>query len=253
MMISVDFPQTRHVPLAGAQKFRDLGAYPTTRGRTRWGQIYRADALTELSVEDVASLLQRGLSTVVDLRFDRELQERPNIFKEHATVKYHHNPVLIEDPAARGAAESIRTLDFRAFNVSMIKNSSPTFAYLLHLLGQPSAYPLVFHCRGGRDRTGVAAALVLTAAGVAREDVVQDYILSNEYLTELMDKLSEAFRRQGIDPVPILENLRLREEYLAPMLDTVEAEFGGIDGYLQSIGVTSDELTVFRSHFHVEF
>jgi hypothetical protein len=110
--------------------------------------------LTELSDEDVATLLQRGLSSVVDLRFDRELEERPNIFKDHATVKYHHNPVLIEDPAARGAAEAIRTLDFRAS--------------------------------------------------------------------------------------------------LAPMLDVLESEFGGIAGYLEAIGVTPEELAVFRRQFHVE-
>ena len=182
-MISVDFPQVRHVPLTGASNFRDLGGYSTATGQTRWGRIYRADALT------------------VDLRFHRELEEQPNIFKEHATVQYHHNPVLIEDPAERGAAETIRTL---------------------------------------------------TAAGVAREDVVQDYILSNEYLAGLMQKLSKAFREKGIDPEPILENLRLREEYLAPMLDWLQSEFGGIDEYLQAIGVTPDELAVFRREFHVE-
>jgi protein-tyrosine phosphatase len=188
----------------------------------------------------------------VDLRFERELQERPNSFKDHATVTYHHNPVLIEDPAARGTAEAIRTLDFRVFNVSMIKDSTQTFAYLFHLLGEPSAYPLVFHCRGGRDRTGVAAALVLTAAGVAREDVIQDYVVSNDHLSELMDRMSAGFRKQGIDPDPILENLRLREEYLTPMLNVLESEFGGIDGYLDAIGITPDELAVFRRQFHVE-
>jgi protein-tyrosine phosphatase len=251
-MISVDFPQARHVLLVGAQNFRDLGGYQTAHGHTRWGRIYRADALTALSDDDVAALLQRGLNSVVDLRFEREVLESPNVFREHPTVQYHHNPVLIEDPAARGAAESIGTLDFRAFNVGMIKNSAQTFAYLFHLLGQPSAYPLVFHCRGGRDRTGVAAALVLSAAGVARADIVEDYVLSNEHLVDLFSKMSDAFRKQGIDPEPIMENLRLREEYLAPMLETLETEFGGIDGYWRDIGVTPDDLVVFRSQFHGE-
>jgi protein-tyrosine phosphatase len=241
----------RHVPLTGASNFRDLGGYHTAAGETAWGRIYRADALTLLSTEDIAELLKRGLTTVVDLRFEREVREHPNVFSGHASVQYHHNPVLMEDPASSGIAERLRTIDFRVHNVAMIKESSQTFAYLFHLLGQPEAYPLVFHCAGGRDRTGVAAALVLTAAGVSCDEVISDYLLSNGYLVGMMARMSDGLRRQGVDPEPIMANLHLREAYLLPMLDTIEAEFGGIDGYLRSIGVTQAELEVLREQFAV--
>jgi protein-tyrosine phosphatase len=240
---------SRRVPLTGARNFRDLGGYATPAGPTVWGRIYRADALNRLSEEDIAELLKRGLSSVVDLRFEREIRQYPNVFDGHATVRYHHNPVLMEDPAASGVAERLRTIDFRVHNIAMIRESASTFANLFHLLGQPAAYPLVFHCAGGRDRTGVAAALVLSAAGVAREQILHDYLLSNDYLVELMARMSETFRAQGVDPEPIMANLHLREEYLVPMLESIDVEFGGIEGYLRRIGVTQSELRVLRAEF----
>lgn len=238
---------SRQVILHGARNFRDLGGYATAVGQTAWGRIYRADTLARLSQDDVAGLVNRGLATVVDLRFEREVRAHPDVFEGHASVRYHHNPVLLEDVASGGAAERMRTLDVAAHNIAMIKQSGQTFANLFRLLGQTAAYPLVFHCAGGRDRTGVAAALVLTAAGVSRADVIEDYVVSNAYLVQTMVEMSEAFRKQGVDPEPIIANLELREGYLVPMLDVLEADFGGVEGYLQTIGVTSEELETFRS------
>jgi protein-tyrosine phosphatase len=241
--------EPRQVQLTGARNFRDLGGYRTPLGATAWGRLYRADALSSLSSDDIAVLLRRGLTTVVDLRFEREVREHPNVFDGHASVQYHHNPVVMEDPASSGIAERLRTIDFRTHNVAMIKDSAQTFAYLFHLLGEPTAYPLVFHCTGGRDRTGVAAALVLTAVGVSREEVIADYLLSNGYLVELMARMSDRFRQQGVDPEPVMANLHLREAYLLPMLDCIDEEFGGIEGYLRSIGVTQAEQEVLRAQF----
>lgn len=252
-MISTETRQVpgapRQVPLTGARNFRDLGGYSTASGQTTWGRLYRADALGRLSEDDIAELLKRGLATVVDLRYEREVLAHPDVFERHATVRYEHNPVLLEDIASGAVAERMRTLDLAAHNIAMIKQSAQTFTNLFRLLGQPSAYPLVFHCAGGRDRTGVAAALVLMAAGVPRDEIVQDYLLSNGYLVGLMDEMSETFRKQGIDPEPIIANLELREDYLVPMLDVLEQEYGGIDAYLQGIGMTTEELATFRSQF----
>jgi protein-tyrosine phosphatase len=239
----------RRVPLEGARNFRDLGGYRTPSGDTAWGCIYRSDALNKLTTADVEMLLELGIRTVVDLRHENELKRAPNVFATHATVSYHHNPVTVIDPTGGSTAERLRTMDFRAHNIEMIRDSAPTFAYLFHLFGDAANYPLVFHCAGGRDRTGVAAALALTAAGVARDQIVTDYILSNDYLVDLMAAMSDTFRAQNVDPEPVLANLELRESYLAGMLDLIDAELGGIQGYLQSIGVSDQELHVFREVF----
>ena len=239
----------RHIQLEGAMNFRDLGGYMTANGSTAWGKIFRSDSLSNLTAKDIETLLDLGLKTVVDLRHPNEVLKAPNVFAEHDQVRYHHNPITIVDPTGGSPAERLRDLDFRAHNIDMIRASSQTFAYLFHLLGDASNYPLVFHCAGGRDRTGVAAALILTAAGVSREDVILDYLLSNDRLVGLMDRMSTAFRAQGIDPEPVLANLELREAYLTGLLDLLETGLGGIRPFLHAIGVAEAELAVFCHEF----
>ena len=82
----------------------------------------------------------------------------PGVFAAHATVRYHHNPVAALDSTDLPAHERLMLLDFAAHHSATARDSSSTFAYLFHLLAEEDAYPLVFHCAGGRDRTGVAAA-----------------------------------------------------------------------------------------------
>jgi protein-tyrosine phosphatase len=239
------------IALEGALNFRDLGGYTAHGGTTALGKLYRSDALSDLTDRDVAALLDLGLRTVVDLRHDRELVESPGVFATHATVRYHHQPVFT--PEANGLAphERLMRLDFGAHNIAMARQSTATFASLFALLGDADSYPLVFHCAGGRDRTGVAAALILSAAGVSRDDIMADYLVSNEYLVPLMARMSTGYLARGIDPAPIMANLHLREAYLVALLEMLDADFGGIDGYLESIGVSQASLANFRNVFIV--
>jgi protein-tyrosine phosphatase len=237
------------VELDGALNFRDLGGYATPSGATRARRVFRSDALSELSERDVDVLLDLGLATVVDLRYAKEIERSPGVFAEHATVAYHHNPVVVLDDPDLPPHERLLAIDFAVHNVRMARESGPTFAFLFRLLSQPGAYPLVFHCAGGRDRTGVAAALILSAVGVSREDILEDYLVSNEYLVPLMERLRANIASRGADPEPVLANLHLRESYLAALLDMLDADYGGIDGYLESIGITEAELTRFRDLF----
>jgi protein-tyrosine phosphatase len=240
---------SRRVPLDGALNFRDLGGYATPLGTTRRGRLYRSDALSTLTERDVSLLLELGLATVVDLRNAKEVDASPGAFATHDTVRYHHNPVALLGDTDLPPHERLLAIDFAAHNIDMARYSSETFAFVFHLLAREEAYPLVFHCAGGRDRTGVAAALILSAAGVAREEIVADYLISNEYLVPLMQRMRTSYAAQGIDPEPILANLHLREAYLAALLDMLERDFGGVEGYLESIGVRSEELATFRTLF----
>jgi protein-tyrosine phosphatase len=240
---------SRRVTLDGALNFRDLGGYATTLGSTRRGRLYRSDALSKLTQRDVSLLMDLGLTTVVDLRYSRELDESPGVFATHERVRYHHNPVVNLDDTDLPPHERLLAMDFAAHNVEMARRSGATFAYLFHLLAREDAYPLVFHCAGGRDRTGVAAALILSAAGASREDVLADYLISNEYLAPMMQRMRSGYAKRGIDAEPIIANLHLREAYLAALFEMLDADFGGIDGYLTSIGVSTDEVGRFRGHF----
>ncbi len=111
---------------------------------------------------------------------------------------------------------------------------------------KPDRYPLVFHCAAGRDRTGVAAALVLLAAGIDRDAIIADYLLSDGFLAGRLERWRLSFVARGVEPAPILDNVRPRPAYLLPVLDAIDNEFGGIDRYLNSIVVSDEELASFR-------
>jgi protein-tyrosine phosphatase len=239
----------RRIELEGAHNFRDLGGYATPHGVTVRRRLFRSDALSRLTDQDVAKLLDLGLSTVVDLRTSRELEASPGVFATHERVRYHHNPVATLGPTGLAPHERLLAFDFVAHNIDMARHSSTTFAVLFHLLADPENCPMVFHCTGGRDRTGVATALILMAAGVSREDIIEDYLISNEYLVPLMQRMSAAYASNGIDPAPIMANLHLRESYLAGLLDVLDEEFGGIGGYLSSICVSKLDVDAFHSWF----
>ena len=231
--------------------FRDLGGYASPLGTTLPGVLYRSDALSSLTERDVSALLDLGLATVVDLRRAEEVDASPGVFAAHETVRYHHNPVAVPGDGDLPAHERLLGTDFAARTVAMARHSSNSFAFLFHLLAREEAYPLVFHCTGGADRTGVAAALILTAAGVAREEIFADYLISNDYLVPFKERMRASWAAQGIDPEPILAKLHLRAGYLTPLLDMLENDFGGVDGYLESIGVRREELARFRTLFVV--
>ncbi|MBV8084992.1 MAG: tyrosine-protein phosphatase [Chloroflexi bacterium] len=182
------------------------------------------------------------------MRNPDELERRPNVFRQHERVRYHHAP-LRSVPANATGHERLATLDFRAHYIEMVRDSGETFAFIFHLLADEANYPLVFHCAGGRDRTGVAAALILLAAGVPRDHVIVDYMLSKPCIVPREEMYAERLRQQGIDPEPVLRNTMLRESFIEGVLDVLDADCGGIERYLAALGITPDELRALRASF----
>ncbi|MFF0411543.1 tyrosine-protein phosphatase [Kitasatospora sp. NPDC004745] len=107
------------------------------------------------------------------------------------------------------------------------------FATLLRLLAAPGGPPLLFHCSAGKDRTGWAAALVLTALGVDRGAVVADYLLTNERAAPVVDRVLEDFGTRGLmrEPELLLPVFRADPDYLAAAFEEVGAGWSGFDGY----------------------
>ena len=186
----------RLVPLEGSFNFRDLGGYRGLGGRpTRWGRLFRSDALHGLSDGDVATLRAMGLRTVVDLRTERELHASGRGPLEPEPVAFHHLAVVQE--GVRGAdgaeGESLGAPappgeDLAERYLWYLDVGRGSLVEALTLMGDADHYPLVFHCAAGKDRTGVLAALVLELAGVDREVVVADYVITADRIRLIIDR-----------------------------------------------------------------
>jgi protein-tyrosine phosphatase len=242
----------RLVPLEGAANFRDLGGYRTSDGgRTRWGLVFRSDALHALTVEDVALVSRLGLRVVYDLRRDAERERMPSVELPEGDVRR----VLL---AIGGSAGETREITDRIFSgefeaigddflvdayQNMAEHDAPTFASLLTGLTDPDGLPALFHCTAGKDRTGMSAALLLSVLGVDEQTVLDDYVLSTTvYSDRRMEQLRPRFERHGVD----IE--RFRSLFTAPrhamesLLAVLHERHGGVDRFLVDAGGLAPEV-----------
>ena len=236
----------RRLPLQGAANFRDLGGYPTgDGGSTRWGLVFRSDALHALTEEDVAVVTRLGLRVVYDLRGDRERTRHPSVELPDGDVRR----VLLGIGGSSGETKEIteRILDGEIPEITddfllgayqqMAERDPATFVTLLTGLTEPDGLPALFHCTAGKDRTGMTAALLLSVLGVDDETVLDDYELSTIHWSEhRIALLRPSFERAGID----IE--RFRPLFVAPrlamssLLTALRDTHGGAERYLVDAG-----------------
>lgn len=181
--------------LAGPSNFRDLGGYRTGDGRlVRWRTVFRSDAL-RLTQDDVVILRdQVGLRTAVDFRTPMEYGHREGGGPPHHVARLAevgvvriHLPMIDETRVARQASDE-RPPAARGY-LKMLERGGPTLAELFNLLAEARHLPLVFHCSAGKDRTGIAAALLLGVLGVDDATIVADYALSQVGMERALAKI----------------------------------------------------------------
>jgi protein-tyrosine phosphatase len=118
-------------------------------------------------------------------------------------------------------------------------------------LADPKSLPAVFHCTAGKDRTGWAEAIFLSIMGVPRATILQDYLLSNDYLKAKNDKMLAALKGH-IDPSLIQPLLGVRPDYLQAGFDAAEKEYGSMDLYIRDgLGLSDATIQALRAEFLV--
>ncbi|HUZ11038.1 MAG TPA: tyrosine-protein phosphatase [Acidimicrobiales bacterium] len=230
----------RRVDLEGPVNFRDLGGLPTTGGRhTRWGLVFRSDALSRLTARDQLLFGQMGIRTVFDLRGEEERERSPNPFRG-AEVTTRTYPLI--GSRSRSFASVAGTLDagedflFDLYR-HMASDSALLLGSILNDLSDPDALPAVFHCAGGKDRTGLTAALLLTLLDVPLGHVLDDYVLTSAFLSQ--DRLDDLVRRvagEGISPEAAAGLFGVPRWAMERTLAEVVDRHGSIETYLAEAG-----------------
>ncbi len=246
--------------LATAPNFRDLGGHTTSDGaRVRRGVLYRADALAWLDDDDLSTLERIGLRQVLDLRADGERAKAADRLPDNAgytVLDVNPKPpggtrgtgqagqrhfagdvssVLAEPELARevlsdGGAERF----MHNVNQALVTSDAARTGFA-QLLTQVATGPVasVFHCSAGKDRTGWAAALVLSLLGVPRSTIVADYMASNARLDNILRWAYQLSDQNGVDRELVDPIMVVRPAYLQTAFDELERVYGTVEGYVR--------------------
>ncbi|HMA84736.1 MAG TPA: tyrosine-protein phosphatase [Desulfosalsimonadaceae bacterium] len=235
----------RRMPLEGAVNFRDIGGYQTTGGRlVRWGRVFRSDGLYRLTDADLAVLSRLEIRHVFDFRTASEAANAPNRLPEAPPVAYHNLPVSHGKFDFVQAVKRLKAGDTSWLTPDFMMNGylgslslhGETWGRVIRHIAGASDGATVFHCTGGKDRTGACAALLLLALGVPEETVIADHQLSNHYIAELLPKINQMLAAYGVDPDILLPYLTAPRECIITFLDALNARYGSAAAYLQEKG-----------------
>lgn len=233
----------RVVPLEAGSNFRDLGGYPASGGkRVRWGRIFRTAAMPKLTAADERTIAALGVRSLVDLRSLDERQMSPTDWRALGVTR--HFAVDYSATELFGDGSAVNVVDLYArWPLALKSQYRRIFEDLLAGEG-----PVMFNCSAGQDRTGLAAALVLSALGVPRDVILADYHLSTTHRrpqfefadvdlaalapTNAMARfmLVRSGGRTTARPQPLLDPSG--EALLMAALRRIETDYGSVESYL---------------------
>lgn len=256
------------IQVEGTQNFRDTGGTPLADGGvTRSGVLFRSEALSALTDEGIEQLATTDIGVIVDLRTDAERGMAPDRLPTSREFRVVEMPLL--EGAITGMAKGVMTSadpetaktaiaaaltqipSLGDLYVSMLESGAGSFAEFARLVAastddEPTA--VVVHCTAGKDRTGVAVALVLDAVGAERSAIVDDYAASAGHLAgPWADRMRAMVSGMGVPLTPQIDELLTGTP--AEAIETALAwldQQGGSAAYLRSGGLTDDELTALR-------
>ncbi len=236
----------RNVPLAGAVNFRDLGGYAAADGRrVRWGRLFRSGHLSTLTSTGQAAFERLGIVTVCDFRLATERARENMTLPGGVTLEGIEIPPGVRDPEyfhrvfrdASGPDDVAAAV--HEVVLSMVNESADRYRRLFEVLLEPAERNVLINCSAGKERTGIAAALLLSALGVPRETIYYDFMLSAVYFPALAEipRVLEKYAVSAVGDAAqrlVMPLLETRASYLQVAFDSIDRECGDTETFLRS-------------------
>lgn len=225
---------------------RDLGGHATEDGgETRFGAVVRADSVASLTDEGWRQALDYGVRTVIDLRMQAERDADP---PRDLPIEALHLPAFGDwddsveaEIDAVAAAETDTASRTAAVYLEFLERFRANFARAVSAVGSAPDGAVIVHCQGGKDRTGLVAAILLRVAGVGIDAIAEDYALSEVHLAPRLEKWladaadeaeRERVRQMSATPAPSMKRV----------LDELEQRYGDVAAYLEAGGASPEDV-----------
>ena len=248
----------RLLPMDGAHNTRELGGYKTTDGKSvKWGMLYRSDKLSDISDTDQAYLQDLGIKKIIDFRSKEEKEEDPDIIPKG--IDYIEMPISV-DGAMRSKIEAVlkgeTNKDVKSFlidaNKEFVSNYTDVYEDFLRNLIDDDG-PALFHCTAGKDRAGFAAAITLIALGVSKEDVINDYMKTNQFTKDRIEEIIGQIKLMTLyqtDAEILRPLLGVEREYIETAFQTAEEKYGSLENFIrEGLNISDEEIQILRNKF----
>lgn len=253
--------------LPSLPNLRDIGGHPTADGRrVRTGLLFRSTDLSRLDAEGAAALERLGIRIVYDLRTEGERAGSPDrlpagadlvvldVLRDAAGMtpadmqRVLVTPEAAEQALGGGRAASFFVDAYREF--VELPSAREAYGRLFRELAEPRGRPALVHCTTGKDRTGWAAAALLTLLGVPDDAVMAEYLRSGPVMAGLFAPHVAAFAALGGDPELLRPLVEVRKEYLGAALEAVRRTYGTFERYVEDgLGVDAATRHALRRAF----
>lgn len=222
---------------------RDLGGMPLKDGKTfKSHLIMRCGSPSLASKKAIDELKEFGVSTVIDLRSEAEVEHYGNPFINQPGIDFHNVSLFLGDPDSDSDPTMVflRTHKLGDFYVLVLEDLSERIVETLRIINKSNGVSL-FHCAHGKDRTGIIAAILYLIAGAQRENIIQNYKVSYEYAKHFLDPLI-AVREDSMK-----HTLRSDAENMEILLNYIDNKHNGdICTYLVNSGMSLEEIDDLR-------
>ena len=257
MVLSPEKNTSKKIVMIGAANTRDLGGIVTKDGASiKKNKLIRSGELADLVPLDKERLVNDfKLTNIVDLRTDSEVASKPD--PEIENVKNFHYGVMKDSGVTASQEDFYKNLDkvngveyMEKINEELVTDPTARENYkkFFDVLLTSENGSTLWHCTAGKDRAGFATMLVLSALGVDKKSIFEDYLLSNKYRKSENEKTIEQVKEATNDNKQAVENItammEVRKSYLQTAYDTMEKEYGGVNGYLKKgLGLTNKDIS----------
>ena len=231
----------RHIAFEGCHNMRDLGGYLSGDGRAvRWRRLFRSESPFNMTAADLdRARYELGIVSVIDLRSAERAAARRTALSS-PPVRYYNLPIASETQeqefVRRGQVPNAEAL------IDLLTDAGAAIRELFEILRDEPSYPVLVHCAAGKDRTGIAAALILSVLGVQDHDIVADYAMTGANMDRLLAGWPNAdlLPTDGSFPAGLSRTFfDTPPEVMRSFLDALRREHGSIGGYVASVGVDS--------------
>lgn len=243
----------RLVPVKGGMNFRDVGGYKTKDGKeVVWGKVYRSAGIDKLTDTDLALLDKKNIHTVVDFRGVAEAKAAPDRLPKY--TDYTLSPAGSDSiPNPMQMVKLLKEGNFleKFYGSDGVKYSGDRFRPLfVKLMTVDKKEAVMYHCTGGRDRTGMATALFLYILNVPEETIEADYVASNVYLKKMNNMMAPLAKMSGLTEEQVQNQMALKPELIRSFFGGIKTQYGSVENFLQQeMGIGSKEITLLRKKY----